>query len=69
MKYYIVTFILGIAFGLFVSFMHRTLINDASPLKPLSKITKELKKEVSQSEVSYSRTVDSLKKKKCKTSV
>lgn len=61
MKYYIITFILGVAFGLFVSFMYCTMLNDSSPSKPITKITTELKKDVAKSEVNYSKAVDSLK--------
>lgn len=61
MKYYIITFILGVAFGLFVSFMYCTMLNDSSPSKPITKITTELKKDVAKSEVNYSKAVDSLR--------
>jgi hypothetical protein len=61
MKYYLITFILGVAFGLFVSFMYCTMLSDVPSTKPLPKITAELKKEVAKSEISYSKAVDSLK--------
>jgi hypothetical protein len=69
MKYYLLTFVLGIAFGLFVSFMYCTTLNDTSPSKPVAKITNELKKEVAKSEVSYSKAVDSLKNRSSKLQV
>jgi hypothetical protein len=66
MKYYIITFILGVAFGLFVAFMYCTMLNDSSPSKPITKITTELKKDVGKSEVNYSKAVDSLKTQRVK---
>jgi hypothetical protein len=66
MKYYLITFVLGVAFGLFVSFMYCTMLNDTPPSKPLVKTTTELKKEVVKSEVVYSKAVDSLKTKTVK---
>jgi hypothetical protein len=60
MKYYLITFVLGVAFGLFVSFMYCTMLSDVPPAR-LPKITGELKKEVAKSEVSYAKAVDSLK--------
>lgn len=66
MKYYVIVFTLGLLLGLFLSFMYRTLLID--PIKPpVSKQSVvELKKEVAQAEVSYSKTFDSLKKKSIK---
>jgi hypothetical protein len=61
MKYYLISFVLGVAFGLFVSFTYCTMRTDASPSKPATKIATELKKEVAKSEVNYTKTVDSLK--------
>ena len=61
MKYYLITFLLGVAFGLFVSFMYCTMLTDVPPNKPLPKITNELRKEVDKSEVSYAKAVDSVK--------
>ena len=69
MKYYLFTFVLGIAVGLFVSFMYCTMLIDTSASKPVAKITNELKKEVAKSEVSYSKAVDSLKNKSVKLQV
>jgi hypothetical protein len=66
MKYYIITFILGVAFGLFVAFMYCTMLNDSSPSKPIAKVSTELKKEVAKSEVAYSKAVDSLKTQSAK---
>jgi hypothetical protein len=66
MKYYIITFVLGVAFGLFASFMYCTMLNDMPPSKPLVKVATELKKEVAKSEVVYSKAVDSLKTKTVK---
>jgi hypothetical protein len=66
MKYYLITFILGVAFGLFVSFMYCTMLSDTPPSKPLVKTTTELKKGVAKSEVVYSKAVDSLKTKTVK---
>jgi hypothetical protein len=61
MKYYIIAFILGVAFGLFVSFMYCTMLSDPPSSKPIAKVSTELKKDVSKSEVSYTKAVDSLK--------
>jgi hypothetical protein len=61
MKYYLVTFLLGVAFGLFVSFMWCTMLSDVPPTKPVAKTTNELKKDVAKSELSYIKAVDSLK--------
>lgn len=61
MKYYIITFVLGVAFGLFVSFMYCTMLSVAPSSKPMAKISTELKKEVAKSEGSYTKAVDSLK--------
>jgi hypothetical protein len=69
MKNYIITFILGVAFGLFVSFMYCTMLNETSPSKPLAKVTTELKKEVAKSEVIYLKAVDSLKTKTSKLQI
>jgi hypothetical protein len=66
MKYYLITFILGVALGLFVSFMYCTMLRDTPPSKPLVKVTTELKKEVAKSEVVYSKAVDSLRTKTVK---
>lgn len=66
MKYYVITFVLGVALGLFVSFMYCTMLNETPSSKPLAKVTTELKKEVAKSEVSYSKVVDSLKVKSVK---
>lgn len=66
MKYYVIVFTLGLLLGLFLSFMYRTLLID--PIKPpVSKQSVvELKKEVAQLEVSYSKAFDSLKIKSAK---
>jgi hypothetical protein len=69
MKYYLITFVLGVAFGFFVSFMYCTLGSDVPPSKPIAKITKELKKEVAKSEVNYTKSVDSLKHRSAKLQV
>jgi hypothetical protein len=69
MKYYLITFVLGVAFGLFVSFMYCTIGNDTPPSKPIAKITKELKKQVAKSEVNYTKSVDSLKHRSAKLQV
>jgi hypothetical protein len=61
MKYYLISFVLGVAYGLFVSFTYCTMRADASPSKPATKIATELKKEVAKSEVNYTKTGDSLK--------
>jgi hypothetical protein len=61
MKYYIITFVLGVAFGLFISFMYCTMLNEPPSSKPIAKVSTELKKDVAKSEVSYSKAVDSLK--------
>lgn len=61
MKYYFITFLLGVGFGFFVSFMYCTMLGDAPSTKAGAKAAIELKKEVAKSEVSYSKTVDSLK--------
>ena len=66
MKYYLMTFVLGIAFGLFVSFMYCTMLSDTPPSKPVAKITNGLKKEVAKSELRYSKAVDSLKNRSAK---
>jgi hypothetical protein len=66
MKYYLITFVLGVAFGLFVSFMYCTMLSDTPPSKPLVKVGAQLKKEVAKSEVVYSKAVDSLKTKTVK---
>lgn len=66
MKYYVIVFTLGLLLGLFYSFMYRTLY--AVPVKPsVSKNSVvEIKKEVAQSEVVYTKHIDSLKKKNTK---
>lgn len=61
MKYYLITFVLGVAFGLFVSFMYCTMSGDTSQSKPVIRATTELEKEVAKSETSYTKAVDSLK--------
>jgi hypothetical protein len=66
MKYYLITFVLGVAFGLFASFMYSTTVSNAPPSKPVAKITKEMKKEVAKSEVNYTKAVDSLKNRSVK---
>jgi hypothetical protein len=69
MKYYLITFVLGVAFGFFVSFMYCTMGNDAPPSKPIATITKELKKEVAKSEVNFTKSVDLLKQRSAKLQV
>lgn len=69
MKYYLITFVLGVAFGFFVSFMYCTIGSDVPPSKPIAKVTKELKKEVAKSEVNYTKSVDSLKHRSAKLQV
>lgn len=62
MKYNLITFGLGLALGLFFSFMYRTLIVDVY-VPPINKMeTKALEKGIAKSEVSYTKTFDSLKK-------
>src|SRR5690348_17346514 len=60
MKYYLITFVLGVAFGLFVSLMYCTMLGDVPKSKADIKPT-NLKKEVAKSEVSYKKGLDSLK--------
>jgi hypothetical protein len=66
MKYYVIVFTLGLLLGLFFSFMYRTLLID--PIKPpvSKRSVVELKKEVAQSEINYSKAFDSLKTKSTK---
>ena len=66
MKYYVIVFTLGLLLGLFYSFMYRTLHVD--PVKPSvsKKSIVEIKKEVTQSEIVYTRNMDLLKKKNIK---
>lgn len=61
MKYYLITFLLGVGFGLFVSFMYCTMLTETPYSKQVTKVTKELKKEVARSEINYSKRFDSLK--------
>jgi hypothetical protein len=62
MKTHVIIFTLGLLLGLFCSFMYRTLLTDL-PKPPVSQNSVvELKKEVAKSEVSYSKSFDSLKK-------
>ena len=61
MKYCLITFVLGVAFGLFVSFMYCTMLGNAPASKPTANISRDLKKEVAKSEVNYSKGADSLK--------
>jgi len=66
MKYYVIVFTLGLLLGLFYSFMYRTLFVDSVKPSVSKKSIVETKKEVTQSEIVYTRKMDSLKKKNIK---
>lgn len=67
MKYYFIVFGLGLALGLFFSFMYRTLLPDETPLPSVVKeLPKKLETQVSKSETVYAKTFDSLKKQSVK---
>lgn len=66
MKYYVIVFTLGLLLGLFYSFMYRTLFVDPGKPSVSKKSMVEIKKEVTQSEIVYTRNMDSLKKKNIK---
>lgn len=66
MKYYFAAFVIGLILGIAISFLYCTTLNNPPSSKPTAKITTELKKEVTKSEVSYSKAVDSLKKQSVK---
>lgn len=61
MKYYLVSFTIGLAVGLALSFLFYTSVDKLEPSKAIAKNTAILKKEVAKSEVSYSKVFDSLK--------
>lgn len=61
MKYYLVSFTIGLAVGLALSFLFYTSVDKVEPSKTIAKSTATLKKEVAKSEVSYSKVLDSLK--------
>jgi FtsZ-binding cell division protein ZapB len=63
MKYYVIVFTLGLLLGLFYSFMYRALSVDSVKPSVYKKSMVEIKKEVAQSEVVYTKHIDSLKKK------
>lgn len=66
MKYYVIVFTLGLLLGLFYSFMYRALSVDSVKPSVYKKSMVEIKKEVAQSEVVYTKHIDSLKKKNTK---
>lgn len=66
MKYYFAAFIIGLLVGIAISFLYCTSLSNEPSSKPIAKATTELKKEVAKTEVSYSKSVDSLKKQSVK---
>lgn len=69
MKIHVIIFTLGLLLGLFFSFMYRALLID--PVKPpvSKRSVVELKKEVNRSEITYTKSVDSLKKQSAKLEI
>ena len=61
MKYYLVSFTIGLAVGLALSFLFYTSVGKVEPSKAIAKSTATLKKEAAKSEVSFSKVLDSLK--------
>jgi hypothetical protein len=66
MKYYFAAFVIGLAFGIAISFLYCTTLSNPPSSKPITKVTTELKKGITKSEVGYSKSVDSLKKQSLK---
>jgi hypothetical protein len=67
MKYYFIVFVLGLALGLFFSFMYRTLLPDNAPLsKTVKELPKKLEVQVAKTEITYTKTFDSLKRQSVK---
>ena len=67
MKYYFIVFGLGLALGLFFSFMYLTLLPDDAPLpSAVKELPKKLETKVTKSEIAYTKTFDSLKKQSVK---
>jgi hypothetical protein len=67
MKYHFIIFGLGLALGLFFSFMYRTLLPDTAPLsKTVKELPKKLEVQVAKTEITYTKTFDSLKRQSIK---
>ena len=67
MKYYFIVFALGLALGLFFSFMYHTLLPDNTPLsKTVKDLPKKLEVQVAKTEITYTKTFDSLKRQSVK---
>jgi hypothetical protein len=67
MKYHFIIFGLGLALGLFFSFMYRTLLPDSAPLsKTVKELPKKLEVQVAKTEITYTKTFDSLKRQSVK---
>lgn len=67
MKYYFIVFVLGLALGLFFSFMYRTLLPANAPLSKTAKeLPKNLEVQVAKTEITYTKTFDSLKRQSVK---
>jgi hypothetical protein len=67
MRYHFIIFGLGLALGLFFSFMYRTLLPDTAPLsKTVKELPKKLEAQVAKTEITYAKTFDSLKRQSVK---